>query len=80
MSRITLQGEVADERLRIWESNRGVWQAREEHGEAVLSLPDNQTLDWRGGTVAISGDAAWRDYEYSFELRLLAGAGEPMMA
>jgi hypothetical protein len=46
----------------------------------VLALPNNETLDWRGGTVAIAGDPTWRDYEYSLELCLLAGAEEPAMA
>jgi hypothetical protein len=80
MSRIVLRGKVADERLRVWEANRGDWQAQEESGEAVLALPNNQTLDWRGGTVAVAGDPAWRDYEYGLELCLLPGADEPGMA
>lgn len=80
MKRITLEGNVADERLCVWEANRGNWQAQEADSEAVLALPDNPRLDWRGGTVAIAGDPAWRDYEYSLELCLLAGAEEPLMA
>jgi hypothetical protein len=80
MNRIVLQGKVADERLRAWETNRGDWQAQEEGGEAVLALPNNQTLDWRGGTVAIAGEPAWRDYEYSLEMCLLADADKPPMA
>ena len=80
MTSIVLQGKLADERLRVWEANRGHWLAQQEGGEAVLALPDNQSPDWRGGTVALAGDAAWRDYEYSLELCLLAGAGEPAMA
>ncbi len=80
MSRIVLRGKVADEHLRVWKANRGDWQAQEERGEAVLALPNNETLDWREGTVAVAGDPAWRDYEYSLELCLLAGAGEPGMA
>ncbi len=80
MSRIILQGKVAGERLRVWEANRGDWQAEEEDGEAVLALPNNQRLDWRGGTVAIAGDPAWRDYEYSLELCLLTAGDEPTMA
>jgi hypothetical protein len=80
VNRITLQGKVTDERLRVWEANRGDWQAEEEGGEAVLVLPHNETLDWRGGTVAIAGDPAWRDYEYSLELCLIGGGGEPTMA
>lgn len=80
MSRIVLQGKVADERLRVWEANRGDWQAQEEEDEAVLALPKNETLDWRGGTVAVAGDPTWRDYEYSLELCLLAVADEHGMA
>ena len=71
VSRITLRGKVADERLRVWEANRGDWQAQEADGEAVLALLDNPATDWRGGTVAIAGDPAWRDCEFSLELRLL---------
>ncbi len=80
MSRTILQGTVADERLRQWETNRGDWQAEEEGGEAVLALPDNRSADWRGGAVAISGDPSWRDYEYSLEMSLLPPRGEPPMA
>ncbi len=80
MSRISLQGKVADERLRVWESNGGNWRAEVEDGEAVLALPKNQALDWRGGTVAIAGDRAWRDYEYSLDLYLLPHAEGSGMA
>ena len=50
MTSIVLQGKLADERLRVWEANRGDWQAQEESGEAVLALPDNQSLDWRNNS------------------------------
>jgi hypothetical protein len=80
MNRIILQGKVADERLRAWEADRGDWQTQEEDGEALLALPNNQTVDWRGGTVALAGDPTWRDYEYSLELCVPAGASEPTMA
>lgn len=46
----------------------------------MLALPDNDTLDWRGGTVAIAGDPSWRDYEYSLDLCLLSNTGRPSMA
>lgn len=78
VNRITLRGKVADERLRVWEANRGNWQTREADGEAVLALSDNPTTDWRGGTVAIAGDPSWRDYEFSLELRLLPRADSSM--
>lgn len=75
MTTVTLPGGLADERLRTWQTNRGAWCALEEEGEAVLALPDNQESDWRRGSVAIAGEAEWRDYEYSLELCLLPLAG-----
>ncbi len=80
MSRIVLRGKIADDRLRVWETNRGDWKAEEEDGEPVLTLPDNRTPDWRGGTVAIAGDRAWSHYEYSLELCLLPPVDDGAMA
>ncbi len=71
MNVVALHGTVNDERLLRWQTNRGDWRAEEQDGEGVLALPRNPTTDWRGGTVAISGDAGWRDYEYSLELCLM---------
>jgi hypothetical protein len=59
MRELTLPGPLADESFRRWEAERGDWQTTLEHGEPVLSLPDNRTPDWRRGTVAIAGDLAW---------------------
>jgi hypothetical protein len=80
MPHITLNGKVADEKLRQWTAKRGQWTALEESGEALLALLDNRTTDWRHGTVAIAGNPAWRDYEYSLEFCLLAPpeGGTPM--
>ena len=71
MGEVVLAGEIADKPLGRWTTNRGDWLAMVEDGEPVLALPDNRTLDWRGGTVAIAGDPAWRDYEFSVELLVL---------
>ncbi|MBI4571424.1 MAG: hypothetical protein HY723_05695 [Chloroflexi bacterium] len=66
-----MPGDLGDESFRRWTTNRGDWVAAIEDGEVVLALPDNRTRDWHRGTVAIAGDANWRDYEFSFELLVL---------